>query len=207
MKHCCDKEEDIAALKGAHLKVLQAVLAINLIMFLVEMTAGWLSQSTSLLADSLDMLGDSLVYGFSLYVLNRSIAWQARASLLKGGIMLLFGVAVIVEAIFKVMNPIVPGADMMTWIGLLALAMNSICFALLWRHRDDNINLQSTWICSRNDLIANCGVLLAALLTAVLSSRWPDLIIGLLIAAVFLQSAVSLLRQAIGVISADRCSE
>ena len=207
MKHCCDKEEDIAALRGAHLKVLQIVLAINLVMFLVEMTAGWLSQSTSLLADSLDMLGDSLVYGFSLYVLNRSITWQARASLLKGGIMLLFGFAVIVEAIFKVMNPIVPGADIMTLIGVLALTMNSICFALLWRHRDDNINLQSTWICSRNDLIANCGVLLAALLTAVLSSRWPDLIIGLLIATVFLQSAVSVLRQATEAISADQCSE
>src|SRR5919109_3873395 len=102
MDACCvNKEEELNALRGKHKNVLSVVLAINVVLFIVEAIAGFLANSTALLADSLDMLGDSLVYGFSLYVLWRSAAWKARAALLKGGIMALFGVGVLLEVIYK----------------------------------------------------------------------------------------------------------
>lgn len=196
MSDCCNKEKELREIRKSHGKILWLVLFINLSMFVVEVSCGLVSKSTSLLADSLDMLGDSLVYGFSLLVLAKSERWQARTSLLKGSIMLCFGIGVLSEAVFKFNAAVVPIVPIMTWVGFLALAMNGICFAVLWKHRTDNINMQSTWICSRNDLIANCCVLAAAALTAVTSSKWPDLAIGTVIAALFLRSAVSVLRDA-----------
>ncbi|EDZ66843.1 cation efflux family protein [Nitrosococcus oceani AFC27] len=166
-------------------------------MFFVEGWAGLLAHSTSLLADALDMLGDALVYGFSLFVLARSVRWQAGAALAKGGFMLVFGLGVLGEATYKVFYPIMPGVEMMGLIGGVALAANLVCFFLLYRHRSDNLNMRSTWLCSRNDLIANVGILLAAAGSYLLASRWPDILVGSLIASLFLSSAFSVLRQSL----------
>jgi Co/Zn/Cd efflux system component len=111
--------------------VLWTVLAINALMFLIEGTAGILARSTSLLADALDMLGDALVYGFSLFVVARSARWQAGAALLKGAFMLLFGLAVLGEAAHKAFHPVMPMAETMGVIGALALVANLVCFLLL----------------------------------------------------------------------------
>jgi cation diffusion facilitator family transporter len=184
-------------MRKSHGRVLWIVLAINALMFLVEGWAGVLAHSTSLLADALDMLGDALVYGFSLFVLARSVRWQAGAALAKGGFMLAFGFGVLGEALYKVFHPVMPGVEMMGIIGTIALAANLVCFFLLYRHRGDNLNMSSTWLCSRNDLIANVGVLLAAGGSYLLVSRWPDIIVGGIIASLFLSSAASVLSQAI----------
>jgi cation diffusion facilitator family transporter len=176
---------------------LATVLAVNVSMFCVEFGAGLLSGSTALLADSLDMLGDSLVYGFSLFVLQRSLAWRARAALAKGLIMAAFGVGVLVEAFFRLSAGVPPLVPAMAAVGTLALAANASCFCLLWRHRADDINLRSTWLCSRNDLIANGAVLVAAVLVAWSGSLWPDLIVGVGIAAVFIRTASSVLRESL----------
>jgi cation diffusion facilitator family transporter len=198
MTSCCDdKSCEVSALRERHGRVLWIVLAINAVMFVVEGAAGILAHSTSLLADALDMLGDALVYGFSLFVLARSARWQAGAALAKGAFMLLFGLGVLGEAIYKAFHPVMPGAATMGIIGGLALAANLACFFLLYRHRDDNLNMSSTWICSRNDLIANLGVLLAAGGSYLLVSRWPDIVVGVIIATLFLSSAVRVLSQAI----------
>jgi len=198
MAACCeDKSCEVAALRQSHGRVLWIVLAINAVMFLVEGAAGIVAHSTSLLADALDMLGDALVYGFSLFVLARSARWQAGASLAKGTFMLLFGLGVLAEAIYKVFHPILPGATTMGIVGGLALAANLICFVLLYRHRGDNLNMSSTWVCSRNDLIANVGVLLAAGGSYALASRWPDLVVGAIIAGFFLASSLGVLRESI----------
>jgi Co/Zn/Cd efflux system component len=119
-------------------------LRINAVMFLAEGTAGLLVHSTSLLADALDMLGDALVYRSTLFVLARSTRWQAGAALAKGGFMLLFGLGVLADAIYKVLHPVMPGAGAMGIVGGLALAANLICFNLLYRHRSDNLNISST---------------------------------------------------------------
>jgi cation diffusion facilitator family transporter len=198
MAHYCeDKSCEITALRQRHSRVLWIVLVINAAMFLIEGTAGLLAHSTSLLANALDMLGDVLVYGFSLFVLERSARWQAGAALTKGVFMLVFGLGVLGEAAYKMFVLILPGVEMMGLIGSLALAANLVCFLLLYRHRADNLNMRSTWLCSRNDLIANSGVLFAAGSRYLLESLWPDIGVGSLIAVLFLHSAFGILRQSL----------
>jgi cation diffusion facilitator family transporter len=196
MDSCCEsKSEELELLKAGHKKVLQIVLVINVVLFIVEVTAGLLANSTALLADSLDMLGDSLVYGFSLYVLWRSAEWKAVAAILKGAIMAVFGVGVLIEAAYKMLADVVPSAETMGLIGLLVLFGNGLCFLLLYRHRSDDLNMRSTWLCSRNDIIANVSVLVAAGGVAYFRAIWPDVLIGAVIAVLFLRTAVTVLRE------------
>jgi cation diffusion facilitator family transporter len=198
MDSCCEtKAQEIAALRDRQRRVLVTVLGINVAMFVVEFGAGLLAGSTALLADSLDMLGDSLVYGFSLFVLHKSSAWRARAALSKGFIMAGFGIGVLVDSFLTLRAGVPPLVPAMLGVGALALAANSYCFFLLWRHRADDINLRSTWLCSRNDLIGNSAVLVAAVLVAWSSSFWPDVIVGIGIAALFLRTAASVLRESL----------
>ncbi|ARU32207.1 cation transporter [Sulfuriferula sp. AH1] len=198
MANCCNNKAcEIELLRNRQSAVLKTVLAINLAMFMVELTAGLFSGSISLVADSLDMLGDALVYGFSIYVVARGARMKANAALLKGGIMAAFGLFVLAQAVYKIIFPQVPIFEAIGAIGLLALAANSICFALLWRHRTDDINMSSVWLCSRNDIIANVSVLFAAAGVWLTHSGWPDIIIGLSLAALFLRSALSVLHEAI----------
>jgi len=196
MDACCEaKAEEVGTLRSKHKNVLIVVLVINAVLFVVEAAAGLLANSTALLADSLDMLGDSLVYGFSLYVLWRSPAWKAKAALLKGAIMAMFGAGVLLEVFYKTVSGIVPSAETMGIIGALVLLGNGICFLLLFRHRSDDLNMRSTWLCSRNDIIANLSVLAAALGVKILNASWPDILVGAAIAALFLRSAFTVLRE------------
>jgi Co/Zn/Cd efflux system component len=197
MAGCCsDKSCELTALRQRQGATLKAVLAINAVMFVVELTAGLLAGSLSLTADSLDMLGDALVYGFSLYVLDRGARHKALAALFKGGIMAAFGLVVLGQAVYKLLVPQLPAAEAIGAIGLLALAANALCLALLWRHRGDDINMSSVWLCSRNDIIANTSVLLAAAGVWFTASGWPDILVGLGIAALFLRSSLHVLRAA-----------
>ncbi|MGV8843864.1 MAG: cation transporter [Pseudomonas sp.] len=196
MDSCCeDKASELAQLRGQQSRVLYIVLAINALMFLVEFVAGWLIGSTALLADSLDMFGDASVYALTLYVLHRSARTRAGAALLKGSLMLLFGLLVIADAVRKLITGGVPEAQWMGLVGSAALIANTLCFTLLYRHRSDDLNMKSTWLCSRNDLIANASVIVAAILVGLTASLWPDVIIGLAIAVLFLYSARQILAE------------
>jgi cation diffusion facilitator family transporter len=198
MDACCEqKADELTALRSEHKRVLTAVLIINAVFFVVEAAAGLLANSTALLADSLDMLGDSLVYGFSLYVLWRSAAWKARAALLKGAIMAVFGIGVLFEAVHKMLAGIVPVAETMGVIGLLVLLGNGVCFVLLFQHRSDDLNMRSTWLCSRNDIIANLSVLVAAIGVKFLDSNWPDILVGAAISVLFLRSSFAVIRESV----------
>jgi cation diffusion facilitator family transporter len=198
MDACCEaKEEELSTLRGKHKNVLTIVLVINAVLFFVEAAAGLLAHSTALLADSLDMLGDSLVYGFSLYVLWRSAEWKAVAAIVKGVVMAVFGVGVLTEAVYKMLAGVVPSAETMGIIGLLVLVGNAVCFFLLYRHRSDDLNMRSTWLCSRNDIIANLSVLAAAAGVKILDSGWPDILIGAAIAGLFLKSALTVLHESL----------
>jgi len=192
MDECCEVRE----IPRAQRRVLHVVLGINAAMFLVESTAGVLAHSTALFADSIDMLGDAIVYGFSLYVIGRGALWQARAALLKGIVMAAFGVGVLVQVAVKIAQGLAPSVEVMGAVGVLAFAANLCCLALLWRRRGDDINMRSAWICSRNDVIGNAAVLVAAGAVAVTGSPWPDIVIGLLVASVFARSAVLVVRDA-----------
>jgi len=198
MADCCnDKACEIDALRGRQSSTLKIVLGINAFMFVIELAAGLIGHSVSLVADSLDMLGDALVYGFSLYVVARGTRMKARAALFKGVIMAGFGLFVLGQAIYRIAVPQLPAFETIGVIGLLALAANGICFWLLWRHRADDINMSSVWLCSRNDIIANISVLFAAGGVWLTHSGWPDIAVGLALAALFLRSALHVLRQSI----------
>ena len=165
-------------------------------MFFLEFVAGLMAASTALLADSLDMLGDALVYGFSLYVVSRNDMWKTVSAVIKGGIMVLFGLFVLGQATYKFLTPITPNFETIGLIGLVALMANGVSLSLLWRHRAEDVNMRSVWLCSRNDIIANTSVLLAALGVWLTNSQWPDLFVGLGIAVLFLRSAFHVFQDA-----------
>jgi Co/Zn/Cd efflux system component len=192
MDTCCEVHE----VPREQRRVLYVVLWINATMFLAESVAGILAHSTALFADSVDMLGDAIVYGFSLYVIARGPVWQARAAMLKGVIMVAFGVGVLAQVGWKLGHDVGPTVEVMGTVGLVAFAANLVCLALLWRRRGDDINMRSAWVCSRNDVIGNVGVLVAAGMVALTGSAWPDMVIGLLVATVFVRSAIHVIGDA-----------
>ena len=190
MDECCK----VITISERQRRVFLTVLWINVTLFLVEALAGIVSYSTALLADSVDMLGDAIVYGFSLYVIGRGAVWQTRAALLKGVIMAAFGAGVLAQVVIKIFRGLAPNAEVMGIVGVLALAANVWCFMLLWRHRGGDINMRSAWVCSRNDVIGNVGVLFAAIAVSLTGSPWPDILVGLLVAMVFCHSAIQIIR-------------
>jgi len=198
MTGCCnDKADEIEALRSRQGNTLKIVLGINVVMFIIEFTAGLLANSVALIADSMDMLGDALVYGFSLYVVTRSPKMKAISALFKGAIMALFGFFVLGQVIYKIAVPQMPVFEIIGIIGLLVLITNGICLALLWKHRAEDINMSSVWLCSCNDIIANISVLFAALGVWLFNSSWPDILIGLALAVLFFRSALFVLHSAI----------
>lgn len=198
MENCCqNKACELEELRGQQARVLWLVLGINAVMFGAEFVGGWLAGSVALQADGLDMLGDTLVYGFSLVALTRSTRWKASAALLKGGIMAVFGLAVLGQVVVKVLYGGVPVAPLMGGMALVALIANATCLFLLTRHRNDDLNLRSTWLCSRNDIIANTGVIVAAGSVYLTTSKLPDILISLVITYVFLRSAWSVVHAAL----------
>ena len=196
-EHCCQhKAKELEKLQKRQSKVLWIILAINAVMFVVEFGGGIKAASLSLTGDSLDMLGDALVYGCSLYVIQKGKKAQARSAMLKGSIMFLSAIAVFARATYQLFAQTVPTVQLMGEIGILALVANLICFLLLIRHRNDNINMSSVWLCSRNDIIANTSVLLTAGLVLLTNSFLPDFILGLFLTVIFAQSAGKVLTQA-----------
>ena len=197
--HCCHaKGEDLAQMARRRdiRRVLIIVLAINSAMFVLEFTAGIIAHSAALMADSMDMLGDALVYAVSLYALDRSARWRAGAALFKGGFILFLGLGVIYQIAVKMLFGVPPSSILMLVFGGLALVANLACLRLLWRFRADNVNLSSTFECSRNDVIANSGVIAAAGGVALLDSPWPDIAVAVVIAFLFLKSAFRVTAEA-----------
>ena len=194
----CGCQETACALTAsrdsARRRVLWTVLAINLVLFVGEFGAGWWGDSSALQADSLDSLGDALVYAMSLWAVGRSLRQRSHVVLLKGGMQALFGIGVLLEVIRRAWLGAEPLAPVMAWAAGLALVGNLVCFRLLTRFRSDDMNMRSVWLCSRNDLINNSGVLVAAGLVALTGSRWPDLVVGAGVAVLFLWTACSVLR-------------
>jgi len=192
---CSNKETEMKGLASRQASVLWIVLIINAAMFFAEFLFGWISDSTALIGDSLDMLGDALAYGSSIYVVNRGLASKISASRFKAYLMIFLGLMVFSRAIYRFIFQVVPEVEIMAVVGLIALIANLVCLALLTRHKNDDINFASVWVCSRNDIIANTGVLFAAAFVYYFKASWPDLIIGLIITILFLRSALGILKE------------
>tara|TARA_R110001606_G_scaffold171956_3_gene318043 strand:+ start:8121 stop:8729 length:609 start_codon:yes stop_codon:yes gene_type:complete len=192
---CCEPELKPTAPPG-YRRVLVAVLAINMVMFLVEAAAGWMTGSRALRADALDFLGDAATYGLTLWAISQSFAWRIRAARIKGVSLLVLGLLVLADSVVAMITGVTPEAPVMGLVGLVALTANLISLALLFRYRDGDANIRSVWLCSRNDVIANLSVIAAGALVWVSGSRWPDLVVAVVIAVLFSHSAVSIFRQA-----------
>jgi len=181
---------------GQRRRILGVVLAINLIMFAVEIGAGWRAQSLALQADALDFLGDSVNYAAALFVLSRSLAWRAGTALIKGAVMLGFGVFLAGASAYHALTGSAPEAAVMGVVGGLALAANVACALLLFGFRGADANLRAVWLCSRNDAIGNLAVLAAAAGVVLSGTAWPDLLVGLVLAALAVWAGLSVMRQA-----------
>jgi cation diffusion facilitator family transporter len=193
---CADKACAVDLMRERQEGVLRIVLLLNGTMFVVELVAGLMAGSVAVLADALDMLGDALVYGFSLYVVGRGARWKAWGAVGKAAAMAVFGIFVLGQLVYRLIVPEVPRFELMGGVGVLAMACNVACFLLLWRRRADDLNMRSVWLCSRNDLVANAAVLLAAAGVWALASPWPDIAAGAFIGALFLRSAFLVAREA-----------
>ena len=202
MSECCsDKECAIEVLKARQSTTLKIVLLINAVMFVVELASGLLAKSTALLSDSLDNLGDAATYGLSLYAVSRSPRAKAKVALFKGALIMTAAVFVLVQLGYRITHPAVPVFETMGIVSLLALAANAVCLALLWKHRTEDVNMSSVWQCSRNDIASNLAVFVAAGGVWLARSPWPDLVVGLALAALFLRSALHVVSDALRALS------
>jgi Co/Zn/Cd efflux system component len=166
-------------------------------MFVVVLGMGIYADSTALLADALDNLGDALTYALSLYAVGRGLQTKSRVALFKGLLILGAGVGVMAQVLYKVMHPGMPVSEAMGATSLLAVAANATCLGLLWRHRADDVNMSSVWECSRNDIASNVSVFVAAGAVWLFASPWPDLLVGFALAILFLISALKVLQAAV----------
>ena len=196
--NCCSSTSncDTTRTSTRYRKILWAALVLNLGMFGVEIVAGMRAGSVSLLADSLDFLGDAANYGISLWVLGMSLTLRARASLFKALSMLVFGVGVLVAAIWHLFSGQVPDAPTMGVVATLALLVNVGVAALLYAYREGDSNMRSVWLCSRNDALGNIAVLLAALGVFGTGSAWPDLLVASIMAGLAVTSSYQVMRHA-----------
>ncbi|RKY17802.1 MAG: cation transporter [Planctomycetota bacterium] len=180
----------------AQVSTLKLLLLLNAAMFVVEAAAGWMAQSSSLLADSLDMLADASVYALALRAVGRGAAAKVRTATWCGVLQLLLTVLAASDVARRAAFGSEPEAFTMLGVGGLALLVNVTCLVLLSRHRRSEVHMRATWICSRSDVLANLAVLAGALLVAGTGSRYPDLVVGAVIVAVVFHGAVSILREA-----------
>jgi Co/Zn/Cd efflux system component len=177
-------------------QVLIVLLLINGIMFVAELIVGWWAQSTALIADALDMLADAMVYGVGLYAVGKSLLLKAHAARISGSLQVLLGLLVLVDIVRRLIVGSEPVSTLMMSMGVIALIANVSCLILIARHRQGEVHMRASWIFSKNDVIANVGVILAGGLVAWTGSRLPDLVIGLLVALIVIRGGILILQDA-----------
>ncbi len=193
---CCGDGPELDGSDAPFRRALWAVIAINAVMFVVEMAAGQLAGSQALKADALDFAADTATYAISLAVLGASLRVRAMAALGKGTSLLIMGGWVFGSTVWQALGPGLPEAEVMGVVGFLALAANLASVLILLRFRDGDANVRSVWLCSRNDAIGNVAVVLAAAGVFGTGTAWPDLLVAGIMSALFLAASASILRQA-----------
>lgn len=208
--HCCHHTPEPPAgtpVPPGYRRVLWIALAVNALMFLLEVGAGVASGSVSLLADAIDFLGDAGNYALSLAVLGMAVAWRSRAALAKAAAMLLFAMFVLGRAAWAAVSGQPPQPLTMGVVGALALAANLGVAWLLYAFREGDANMRGVWLCTRNDAIGNVAVLLAALGVFGTGTAWPDLLVAAAMGTLAATAGWSVLRQARHELAAHRASQ
>ena len=196
MSASCGHNVSFDGTSAGYRRALWAVIALNAVMFAVEITAGALAGSQALRADALDFLADALTYGASLWVIGRAARLRAQVALVKGLSLLTMGLWVFGSTLWLVFGPGLPRAEVMGVVGALALAANLASVLILMRYRDGDANVRSVWLCSRNDAVGNVAVMGAALLVGLTATPWPDLAVAAAMSGLFLSSAWQILARA-----------
>lgn len=177
-------------------KTLRLALALNATMFIVEFIGGIIGESSSLIADSLDMLADASAYGIAIAAVSRGARFKVRAATISGAILFLLGLGASVAVIARALTGSEPESLVMAALATPALIVNTIVLRLLSKHRHGEVHLRATWIFTRADVIANLAILIASLLVFVTSSRYPDLVVGFGIGLYVIREALEILRDA-----------
>ena len=188
-------------------KVLVILLLINAVMFLVEFGVGWWAQSTALIADAMDMLADAMVYGVGLYAVGKAASAKLHAATLSGWLQAGIGLLVIVDVVRRFIYGSEPASILMMGMGVIALIANVICLILISKHRKGEVHMRASWIFSKNDVIANLGVILAGVLVGWTGSRLPDLIIGFVVALIVFRGGILILQDTRETNVQDSCSD
>lgn len=197
MASCCDNNCAIEKLRERQRGTLKVVLAVNTLMFIVIAGAALYGRSTALLSDSLDNLGDALTYSLSLYAVSQDGATKAKVALFKGSLILLGACAVLIQIVQRLIVPALPSFEIMGIFSLAGLFANSLCLFLLWKHRDEDINMSSVWQCSRNDIASNLSVFIAAGAVWFFESGWADIIVASCLVILLLNSSFHVIRSAL----------
>jgi len=191
----CGHDHCDAPVQGGARKALWIAVVINAGMFLVELSAGLAGGSAGLQADAMDFMGDAASYGISLAVLSMAAVWRTRAAMLKGATMLLFGLWVASTIVYHWQNGTVPSYELMGGIGVAAMIANLVCAVILFRFRGDDANMRSVWLCTRNDVLSNIAIVIAASGVWVSGSGLPDLIVAAIIAGLAITGAIDILKR------------
>ena len=185
---------DFQAKDQAQKKVLYWLFAINAVMFILELGMGWIAESTALIADSIDMLADATVYGIGLYAVGKHANKKLKAAQISGYFQILLALLIFFDISRRALLGSEPVSYFMMYMGFMALIANVSCLLLIYRHKDGDIHMRASWIFSANDVIANIGVIIGGGLVLLFNSRWPDIIIGIMIVLVILNGARTILR-------------
>lgn len=177
-------------------RILIILLGINALMFFIEITLGIFSESTALIADSLDMLADATVYGIGLYAVGKAMQVKIKAAHISGVFQIILGTSVIIDVIRRLIWGSDPQSFLIIAIGTLALIANIICLLLISKHREGEVHMRASWIFSKNDVIANLGIIVSGGLVYVLDSRFPDLIIGIIISIIVIRGGTQIIKDA-----------
>jgi len=191
---CQCHEKDLDQKPAAYRRALALVVALNLGMGFAEMAGGVVAGSQALKADALDFLGDGAITGLGLLAIGWSAAARTRAALLQGAFLAALGVGVLGATVYRVVFVQVPEAGSMGVVGVLALLVNVVCAVVLLPHREGDASVRAVWLFSRNDAIGNAAVIAAAAAVALTGTAWPDLVVAVAIAGLFLHSAVDIIR-------------
>ena len=193
MSNCdCELEIKDKSQRG----ILIALLCINATMFVFEISIGWWAESTALIADALGMLADALVYAVGLYAVGKTLQVKVNAAMISGILQLLLGLLVLLDISRRLIVGSEPVSELMMIMGFIALLANVICLRLIAKHRKGEVHMRASWIFSKNDVIANFGVIVAGALVWYLDSRWPDIVIGTLVAIIILMGAKNIIQDA-----------
>lgn len=186
----------IEAKDASQRKILATLFSLNAVMFVAEIIIGIIAESTGVIADSLDMLADAMVYGVAITAIGKTASRKNLAARISGFFQLGIAVMVLGDIARRYIYGSEPESPLMFGISCVALIVNIVCLRLISKERKGEVHMRASWIFSKNDVLANLGVIIASVLIYFTGARWPDLAIGFIITIIVMRGGFQILREA-----------